>query len=237
MTQPTEQFDPTAHFDESLAAKYERRIRLFCPNYDALHHMITRLLQPMEGRAIFLSAGAGTGAEIVNLGMQFPSRRFLAIDVSADMLKACRVRIAQAGMAERVDFFHGCVQEYRSPVPFDAASSVFVAHFIKGREAKLEYFRSIAANLKQGGLFVLADLFGDKGTPQFERLMSAWLLAYASHGVSAEELAKDKTHIERDVDFVPDGELVALLCEASFVSPVRFYQTFLFGGWVATKQL
>lgn len=237
MTPPTEPFDPTAHFDENLAAKYERRIRLFCPNYDALHQMITRLLQPMGERASHLSAGAGTGAEIVNLGTQFPFWRFLAIDVSADMLKACRVQIAQVGMTDRVEFFNGRLQEYRSPVPFDAASSVFVAHFIKGREAKLEYFRSVAANLKRGGLFVLADLFGDKGTPNFEKLMNAWLLSYASQRISVEELVQDKTHIERDVDFLSERELVALLNEAGFVSPVRFYQTFLFGGWVAKKQL
>ena len=237
MTQPTEQFNVTAHFDESLAAKYDRRIRLFCPSYDALHQMIVPWLQVLPEGSSFLSAGAGTGAEIVTLGNCFPSWRFAAVDVSPDMLSACQNRASKAGMANRITFFNGRLQEYQSPTPFDAASSIFVAHFIKGREEKLAYFRSIAANLKPGGLFVLADLFGDKGSPEFARLLNAWLLSYASHGVSAEELAQDRAHVERDVAFISESELVALLREAGFATPLRFYQTYLFGGWVATRNV
>lgn len=129
------------------------------------------------------------------------------------------------------------MQEYQPPAPFDAASSIFVAHFIKNREEKLAYFRSIAANLKSGGLLVVADLFGDKSSPDFARLLNAWLLSYASHGISPEELVQDRTHVERDVSFIPESELFALLHEAGFVSPLRFYQTYSFGGWVAIRDV
>jgi tRNA (cmo5U34)-methyltransferase len=232
-----EQFDVSSHFDEGLAAKYDRRIRLFCPSYDALHEMIVPWLECLPEQSSFLSAGAGTGAEVFTLGKRFPSWHFAAVDVSSDMLKACERRMAEAGMASRVAFFNGRLQEYQSPTPFDAASSVFVSHFIKGREEKLAYFRSIAANLKPGGLFILADLFGDKGSPDFERLLGAWLASYAAHGVSAEELAQDRAHIDKDVSFVPESELFSLLSEAGFTAPVRFYQTFLFGGWVANRHV
>lgn len=237
MTQPSEQFDATAHFDESLAAKYDRRIRLFCPSYDALHQMIVPWLQGLPEGSTFLSAGAGTGAEIVTLGKCFPCWRFVAVDVSPNMLGACQHKAAEAKMAERVSFFNGRLQEYQSSVPFDAASSVFVAHFIKGREEKLAYFRSMASNLKPGGLFILADLFGDTSSSDFKRLLNAWLLSYAGHGVSTEEVAKDRAHVENDVAFVPENELVGLLREAGFSQPLRFYQTFLFGGWVATRDV
>jgi len=237
MPQATEQFDVSSHFDDSLAAKYDRRIRLFCPSYDALHQMIVPWLQSLPEQSAFLSAGAGTGAEIITLGKSFPSWRFVAVDVSPDMLSACQRRATEAGMANRVAFFNGRLQEYLSPAPFDAASSVFVSHFIKGRDEKLAYFRSIAANLKPGGLFILADLFGDRGSSEFEQLLNAWILSYAAHGVTAEELAQDRAHVERDVAFIPESELVALLREAGFSTPVRFYQTFLFGGWVSTKNV
>ncbi len=237
MPQATEQFDASSHFDESLAAKYDRRIRLFCPSYDALHQMIVPWLQSLPEQSSFLSAGAGTGAEIFTLGKRFPFWHFTAVDVSPDMLNACQSRVAEAGMASQVAFFNGRLQEYQSPTLFDAASSVFVSHFIKGRDEKLAYFRSIAASLKPGGVFILADLFGDKGSPEFEQLLNAWLASYASHGVSAEELAQDRAHVDRDVSFIPESELLALLSEAGFDIPVRFYQTFLFGGWVATKHV
>jgi len=237
MPQAIEQFDASSHFDESLAAKYDRRIRLFCPSYDALHQLLVPWLQSLPEQSSFLSAGAGTGAEILTLGKRFPFWHFTAVDVSLDMLNACQNRVADAGMANRVAFFNGRLQEYQSPTPFDAASSVFVSHFIKGREEKLAYLRSIAANLKLGGLFILADLFGDKGSPEFERLLTAWLAFYASHGVSVEELVQDRAHIDRDVSFIPESELLALLSAAGFATPVRFYQTFLFGGWVVMKHV
>jgi tRNA (cmo5U34)-methyltransferase len=236
MTQPSEQFNVTAHFNESLAAKYDCRIRRFCPSYDALHQMIVPWLQGLPEESTFLSAGAGTGAEVVTLGKCFPSWRFVAVDVSPDMLSACQQRVAEAKMTHRVTFFNGRLQEYQSPALFDAASSIFVAHFIKDREEKLAYFRSIAANLKPRGLLIFADLFGEKSSPEFARLLDAWLLSYASHGVTAEELAQDRAHIKSDVDFIPESELVALLNEAGFSNPLRFYQAYLFGGWVATKQ-
>jgi tRNA (cmo5U34)-methyltransferase len=231
-----ERFDAMAHFDDSLAARYDRRIRLFCPSYDALHRMIASWLRRLPEDAIFLSVGCGTGAEIVALGEHFPSWRFVGVDVSSDMLAACRRKIAEAGITSRTALFEGRLQQYAAPAPFDAASSIFVAHFIAGRDEKLSYFRSVASRLKPGGIFVLADLFGDKSSPEFERLSNAWLQSYASNGIATEELAMDRAHIERDIDFVPEADLVALLCEAGFVSVLRFYQTFLFGGWIAIRQ-
>lgn len=229
-------FDATKHFDESLAARYERRIRRFCPSYDALHRMIAPWLWHLPDDSTFLSVGCGTGAEMITLGRRFLSWRFVGVDVSADMLADCGRKLAEAGLTSRAQLFEGRLQDYAPPAPFDAASSVFVAHFITGRDEKLSYFRSVASRLKPGGIFVLADLFGDKGAPEFERLSEAWLQSYASNDVGMEELARDRAHIERDVDFLPEAELVALLSEAGFGSVTRFYQTFLFGGWIATNR-
>ena len=197
--------------------------------------MIAPWLQGLPEHTCFLSAGAGTGFEVLTLGKQFPSWRFVAVDPSTDMLNACRGRASESEMIDRVTFFNGRLQDYKSSVQFDAASSIFVSHFIKDREEKTEYFRSIAASLRPGGLFILADLFGDKNSTEFAKLFGAWLTSYASHGVSSEELREDQEHIERDVAFVPESELIALLAEAGFSPPIRFYQTYLFGGWLVTK--
>lgn len=235
MPQSIVQFDTAAHFNEDHAAKYDRRIRSFCPSYDALHQMLAPCFEGLPEHVSFLSAGAGTGAELLALGKHFPSWRFVAVDASSDMLRACRYRVAQSGMANRVTFFNGRLQDYKSPAPFDAASSIFVSHFIKSREEKSEYFRSIATNLRPAGLFILADLFGDRNAPEFASLFRAWLTFYASDGVPIEELAQDQAHIERDISFIPESELMAHLVEAGFSVPIRFYQSYLFGGWLAIK--
>ena len=231
----TKSFDATEHFDEHLAEKYDRRIRLFCPSYDALHALMAHLLEQLPEQSTLLSAGSGTGAEIINLGARHPSWRFVGVDVSPDMLNACRQRLQETGISSRATLHNARIQDYQSSEQFDAATSVFVAHFIKERGEKLAYFRAIAARLKPGGIFVLADLFGDKGSNTFEFLRKVWMLSYASHGVLPEELVKDQAHIERDVAFITEDELATLLADAGFLPPVRFYQTFLFGGWVTTK--
>ncbi len=140
MPQPSNQFNALAYFDKILAAKYDRRIRLFCPSYDALHQMLVPWLASMPEHSLFLSAGAGTGAEILTLGTQFPSWRFIAVDISPDMLTACRQRLLTAGLETRVTFFNGSLQEYQPQELVDAASSVFVSHFIKDRKKNYRTF-------------------------------------------------------------------------------------------------
>jgi tRNA (cmo5U34)-methyltransferase len=235
MSQPPEAFDPARYFDQSVADRYDQGIRLSCPGYDALHQMVAPWLALLPGDCSFLSAGAGTGAEIIALARRFPSWRFVGVDVSAQMLQVCRHRIAEADIRNPVTLFNGRLEDYRAPAPFDAASSIFVVHFIKGRELKLAYFRAIAANLKPGGLFVLADLFGDQRSADFVRLLRAWLISYMSQGISGENLAQDIAHIFKNIAFMPESDLPALLREAGFIDPLRFYQAFLFGGWVAVK--
>jgi tRNA (cmo5U34)-methyltransferase len=235
MTKQYDEFNAEKHFDKSHAEKYDRKIRMFCPSYDALHRMIIPLLLGLPKDALFLSSGAGTGAEILSLGKMFPSWRFVAVDNSTNMIKACQEKTSEAHLNDRITFINGRLQDCMLSTPCDAASSIFVSHFMKCREEKLSYFRSISANLKIGGVLVLADLFGDKTSPEFMSLMDVWLRSYALHGVSDEELIKDRGHINRDVDFITENELILILNEAGFATPVRFYQTYLFGGWVATR--
>jgi len=232
---PPEAFDPARYFDRAVAERYDQGIRLSCPGYDALHQMIAPWLALLPRDSSFLSAGAGTGAEIIALARRFPSWRFVGVDVSADMLRTCERRIAEAGIGNAVTLVNGRLEDYLAPAPFDAASSIFVMHFIRGRQSKLAYLRAIAANLKPAGLFVLADLFGDQRSPEFVQLLRAWLISYMSQGISAENLAQDVAHILKNIAFMPESDLPALLLEAGFVEPLRFYQAFLFGGWVAAK--
>lgn len=198
--------------------------------------MTAEILRGLPEGATLLSAGAGTGEEILTLGKRYPSWRFVAVDASADMLEACRQRVCAEQMEDRVTFFCGPMAGYRRHDAVDAASSIFVSHFIKGRSEKIDYFRALAANVKPGGILVVADLYGDKRTPEFARLFELWMSSYAAHGISEEELRRDRNHVERDVDFVPEDELFSILGEAGFLNPVRFYQTYLFGGWIAVRR-
>lgn len=228
-------FEVSAYFGTGHATIYDRRIRQRCPSYDALHAILPHFLTGLSGTARILSAGAGTGAEILSLGRHFPACRFVAADISADMLEVCRERMTAAGLAQRVDFHHGPVQDLAADATFDAATSVLVSHFILDRSERLAYYRAIADRLKPGGAFILVDLFGDMQTPAFSRLFETWLASFAEHAGDASNHELDRVHILRDIAFLPEAELVAMLEEAGFDAPTRFYQTWLFGGWAMSK--
>lgn len=228
-------FDVERYFDGPLAARYDQGIRLSCPGYDALHRMLVPLLQLLPEQTRFLSAGAGTGGEILALAARFAHWTFTGVDASADMLEVCRQQALRAGVGDRVRLEHCRMQDYHGAEPFDAAASIFVGHFIRDPAQKLEYFRAIARNLKPGAPFILADLYGDRRAPEFVPLLKAWLLYYVSHGATAEKLTADLQHIFENMDFTPEDALRDLLAAAGFTDVVRFYQSYLFGGWIATR--
>ena len=137
---PSPQFDVTVHFGDSLSAKYDRRIRLFCPSYDALHQMIVPWVQGLPENSTFLSAGAGTGAEVVTLGEWFPSWRFVAVDASIDMLDACRRRTDEAGITDRVAFFHGRLEGLSVAGPVRRGLVDLRGPFHQGATRKVDIF-------------------------------------------------------------------------------------------------
>lgn len=186
-------------------------------------------------RARFLSAGAGSGADLLALGNAYPGAELYGVDLSEDMLAACERRLDESGLSARVRLHLGPMQAFRSELLFDGATSVFVAHFIHDREARLAYFSAIASNLKPGAPFVFADLFGDAAEPGFRVLFENWLDFYAAQGVSAEDLARDRVHIEQAVCFEPEACILDMLAQAGFEPPVRFFQSHLFGAWATRK--
>ncbi len=225
-----------AYFDAGHAAIYDRRIRQRCPSYEALHAMLVSWLKVLPAPARILCAGAGTGAEILTLGLRFPNWRFVAADISAGMLDVCRERMARSGLTDCVEFHLGAPQTLPPGAAFDGATSILVSHFILDRAERLAYYRAIAERLRPGGMFILADLFGDKGSAEFPRLLETWLASFAEQAVSADDHAKDVAHVMRDIAFLPETDLLSLLEEAGFETLTRFYQTWLFGGWVMTRR-
>ena len=58
--------------------------------------------------------GAGTGAEILELGRTNPGWRFLGVDPAQSMLDLAKEKIKAVGLTDRVSLFHGFVGDPRS---------------------------------------------------------------------------------------------------------------------------
>lgn len=229
-------FDSARHFDDRRAQVYDGLIRQVVPGYEVLHRLVAVLLGgELGGGAHLLIAGVGTGAEIANLASDRPGWRFTGFDLSADMLGAARRRVDAAGWGERVDLLRGGVDAVPDTA-FDAATLVLVLHFLPDDGTKQAMLSGLAKRLKPGAPLVLADLHGARGTAEFDRLMATWRAWQLDAGIPEPDVDKGFAHIVKDIHFVPEERLAAMLETAGFGRPERFWGGLLFGGWVAYRQ-
>lgn len=223
---------PPTTFDEERAAAYDERIRRLAPGYDVLHDALASVAASLLGDdAHVLVVGAGTGTEIVRMAQVRPGWRFTAVDPSAEMLDRCRERVEADEFGPRVEYRCDRVEALSEESQFDAATSVFVAHFIRDRSAKRRFFRAIAHRVRPGAPLLLADLYEDASGDAREQLTAAWRRAVRRAGMEAEATENAFARMERQIDFVPEDELAQILDETGFSAPTRFYQCFLWGAW------
>jgi tRNA (cmo5U34)-methyltransferase len=224
--------EPPATFDEERAAAYDQRIRRLTPGYDVLHDALASVAASLLGDdAHVLVVGVGTGTEIVRLARAQPGWRFTAVDPSTEMLDRCRERVEVEELGPRVEYRCDRVEALSDEARFDAATSVFVAHFIQDRRAKRRFFRAIAHRVRPGAPLLLADLYEGASGDAREQLTAAWRRAVRRAGMEAEAVENAFARMGRQIDFVPEDELAKLLDETGFSAPTRFYQCFLWGAW------
>lgn len=222
-------------FDPEFAREYDSKIRISCPGYDSLHAMIAHMLRDPSSDMTYLSVGAGTGAEILSLGKKFPHCRLIAVEPAQAMMEVCRARFVEAGLNNRVDYFNEKLETYRPDQMVDAASAIFVSHFIAGSDAKRAFFVRLANSIKVGGQLFTGDLVGDPLSSQFRLLFDTWMARLAAEGIGEADLAKAR-NLEREVPWIDESEYLDILEQAGFTRPVRFFQSLLWGGWVAERR-
>ena len=235
-----------ATFDAARAARYDHEIPHAIPGYGVLHALtaavcaagLAEAAAPGGAGPRVLLAGAGTGAELAALAAVGPAWRFVAADPSADMLAHLRARAAALRVGDRLTVHRGEVAtlpaEPPFDVPFDAATLLLVLHFVPDDGAKLALLAALARRLRPGAPLLLADMVGEPGTPSFERLLGAWT-AHLRLSAGAPEPAANTAaaEVRAQLHWVSERRLTALLVEAGFEPPVRYWQGLLAGAWVA----
>ncbi|MEW1752916.1 class I SAM-dependent methyltransferase [Streptomyces angustmyceticus] len=146
--------------------------------------LICRKLGLQEGQRL-LDVGCGWGSMVLHAAREYGVRA-VGITLSEEQATFARKRIAEAGLADRIEIR---VQDYREirDEPFDAISSVGMAEHV-GRTQYAEYAGALYSLLKPGG-----------------RLLNHQI---ARRPVSDEEAYRVDEFIDRYV--FPDGELAPL---------------------------
>ncbi|MDK1288108.1 class I SAM-dependent methyltransferase [Pseudoalteromonas umbrosa] len=220
---------PTFTGDEALS--YDKRIGKLVPGYELLHHTTAAQLSVMLAQdATILVIGAGTGKEIIELARHNTGWRFIAQDISADMLAIADQNFTNLGLSNRVTIHHGPVNEatYRA----DAALCLLVLHFVKDNGDKAELLKQIALNLRSGGRLFLADLM--LPNTDFER---AAQLHYCQKELGLTEVGAQTMRLHFQEAFYPlsDARLHELTSLTGFCSPILYFKALGFSAYSIAK--
>jgi tRNA (cmo5U34)-methyltransferase len=131
---------------------YLALVRAELPDYDRLQDEVAEATRGVAARAI-LELGTGSGETARRVLAVHPDARLHGIDDSAEMLAAARSLLA--GRDVQLD-----VGRIERPLPsgeFDLVVSALAVHHLDAA-AKAELFPRVAAVLRPGGRFVLADV-------------------------------------------------------------------------------
>jgi tRNA (cmo5U34)-methyltransferase len=132
------------------------------PDYERLQDELAAATADRDARTI-LELGTGTGETARRVLARHPDARLTGIDESEEMLAVARTTVPQAELLQRR------LEDPLPTGPFDVVVSALAVHHLDG-PGKQDLFARIAAALRPGGRFVLADVVipedpGDATTP------------------------------------------------------------------------
>lgn len=216
-------------FPDQAALDYEERIEKLVPGYAlALELSGCVLAERIEPQGTILVPGCGTGSDILALARIFPEARFTAIEPSAGMLEKARHRIADAGIAARVEFIHGFLTD--APHGSCMAATVsLVLHFLPDDGAKAAFLADIARRLAPGAPLVLLD----PPATDDDRLLRRWLESRGHTPVAANAICN---RMATEWHRITPERLDALLESAGFTHASTFLRTPGYTGIVAERQ-
>lgn len=228
-------FDAAEHFGDKHASIYDEKIRKVIRGYVEMHDLSYYLLKDtLNPNASILVSGIGTGHEAIIYATNQEGWHIIGVDPTPEMVKSAKGKIKQFGLENRVKVIEGKVENIEDS-NFDAATSILVMQFLKDNGGKEKYLQNISKKLKKCAKFVLIDLEGEKNSLNYNLLLSAWKCHQFSTREDKEQIIKDFEHVDSDLQFIPEERITELLQFSGFTNICKFYQSYLFGGYIAEK--
>lgn len=211
------------------------RARQMVVGRDALFLIARALFENKLGAAAkILVVGAGWGDEISLLGKPNPGWRFVGVDLSEDMLKLARARLAAENLPNKIELHRTDARDLNDE-DFDAATCILTLHFIPDDGAKLSMLQAIRQRLKPGAPFFLVDAVREKTEAAFRENVAAWQRHALNNGCPPETVEKMEENI-RTLPLATEERETELLREAGFVETRKVFQGIFINGWLAVRE-
>jgi tRNA (cmo5U34)-methyltransferase len=238
MSEPGQEgFDAPRHFDAKKAGAYDEYIPRVIPGYETLHQLTSNIIGvETGGHGRLLVIGAGTGTDAINICRSHPGLSATGCDPSADMLAVAYRKIAKEGLKDRIELKQGDVGNLPDGPLFDAATMILVMHFIADGGGKKKLLNGVATRLKPGAPLILADMFGDRDSPEYKDQETVWRNLQITAGIDTQDVDKSIRHAAKDTYPITEHRLSELLDESGFEAITPFFRSLMFGGWLARKK-
>jgi tRNA (cmo5U34)-methyltransferase len=224
--------EPAIVFDQEMVASYDQRNAIFAPIRDALDLLMSTILSELPTDARILCVGVGTGSELIALAQAFPQWQFTAVEPAAPMLDICRQKVEECGITSRCIFHEGYLDSLPASDSFDAATCLFVSHFIMQQQERRNFFNQIALRLRPQGYLINADIAYDLDASTYPEVLDIWLRIMKSAGMPVEKV---RAAYGRDLAMLPSPEVSSIIASGGFDSPMLFFQSLLLHAWYARR--
>jgi tRNA (cmo5U34)-methyltransferase len=221
-------------FDQQ-ASGYDKQWAKMAPIRDGMHFLLESVFAELPADAQILCVGVGTGTELTHLAKKFTRWSFTAVEPSGAMLDVCRHRATKEGFTSRCYFHEGYLDSLPIKDMYDAATCFLVSQFILEREARSEFFRTIANRLQPGGILASSDLASEVGSDDYEALLRVWLNMMAAADVPPEGLERMRAAYAKDVAVLPPVAVASIIESGGFEAPVQFFQAGLLHAWFSKR--
>ena len=217
-------------------AEYARTVKGVNVGYDLLFTLTSCFLRALRRPKLdLLVVGAGGGMEIERFLPDNPGWRLVGVDPSRDMLALAQATAESLGVQERVELVRGTVNDLPAERRFDAATCLFVLHFLPD-DAKLALLRGIADRLRpQAPVLIAAGARVDDGGLRSD-FLGAWQQHGELMGLPAEQMrAIIQQVVAQQEGAASEEDYVGLLRDAGFeqVAPFLSVMNGGMGAWIA----
>jgi tRNA (cmo5U34)-methyltransferase len=221
--------DKVEIFENERATGYNQFVETWIPNYHYFLDRLPKLLGEAKSKDL-LVVGCGTGNEIERFAKASDLWKITGVDPSPEMIKQASEKLRTYN---NVTLIEGLVSDLDTAKKYGGATLLLVLHFLDDNGNKLNILKDIAERLVSGATFVMLDITGEK--EQLKQNLKV-LRLFLPDGLDKEQINNRLNRIENELFPVSEQRLADLFTEAGFETPLRFFQSSIYMGWLTKKK-